>query len=388
MMFHVRPLKPKRNLRFVKLYIFPFFLMFLIYTLTSLLTATSLQYHLSSSLMKQTNIHVPTEYFVDLLAAEMTSMESPHLTNKKIQSLIFELATNVKIRDNRSLLGREIPGLSIYNTEIAVAGRGTNLTTLPVESPPPSPDQLEETEAAIPNQSDASQKSNEGTAPADPDAVKNSVLIYHSHSWEAFNPLLNLTKSSQDPASTNIQDNVIGLGEILKTELEAKGIGVEHDETNASAELKKKNWNYYQSYKLSREVIADAMASDKNLKYFIDVHRDSLGKELTTALIDKQSFARLFFIVGKENQQYDKNLQLAKKLNEALESKYPGISRGIFVKGKSEGDGVYNQDLSDRAMLIEFGGVDSNLSELKNSAKAFADVFSQYYWKAEEVSTQ
>ena len=76
-----------------------------------------------------------------------------------------------------------------------------------------------------------------------------------------------------------------------------------------------------------------------------------------------------------------KNTILAKNLHKALEKKYPGLSRGVVSKDKSEGNGVYNQDLSPRAILLEVGGVDNNMTELHNAIDAFADVFSEYYWQ-------
>lgn len=46
-----------------------------------------------------------------------------------------------------------------------------------------------------------------------------------------------------------------------------------------------------------------------------------------------------------------------------MEKKYPGLSTGVFSKGSPGDNGVYNQDLNDRALLLEFGGVDNNLEE-------------------------
>jgi stage II sporulation protein P len=69
-----------------------------------------------------------------------------------------------------------------------------------------------------------------------------------------------------------------------------------------------------------------------------------------------------------------------------LDKKYPGLSRGIFEQKGKGVNGVYNQDLSNNAMLIEFGGVDNNLDELKNTVAAVSDVFSEYYWQAEKVN--
>ncbi|MFD2511703.1 stage II sporulation protein P [Halalkalibacter alkalisediminis] len=41
-------------------------------------------------------------------------------------------------------------------------------------------------------------------------------------------------------------------------------------------------------------------------------------------------------------------------------------------------NGVYNQDLMENFILIEFGGGDNHMDELLLSTEAFADVFSSY----------
>lgn len=42
----------------------------------------------------------------------------------------------------------------------------------------------------------------------------------------------------------------------------------------------------------------------------------------------------------------------------------------MFAKGEIGDNGIYNQDLSDKALLLEFGGVDNNMEELKNASNA------------------
>jgi len=80
---------------------------------------------------------------------------------------------------------------------------------------------------------------------------------------------------------------------------------------------------------------------------------------------------------------------LAKELHQGLEKKYPGLSRGVLAKRKTSGNnGLYNQDLSNNSILIEVGGVDNNMEELTNTVKAFSDVFSENFWKAEKVNAQ
>ncbi len=49
---------------------------------------------------------------------------------------------------------------------------------------------------------------------------------------------------------------------------------------------------------------------------------------------------------------------------------------------------MFNQDLSEQAILIEFGGVENNWDELNRTADALAEVFSEFYWDAEKVSKE
>ncbi len=51
-------------------------------------------------------------------------------------------------------------------------------------------------------------------------------------------------------------------------------------------------------------------------------------------------------------------------------------------------NGVYNQDVSENALTIEMGGVDNTMEQLYNTTEVFAEVFSEYYWNAEKVSTE
>ncbi|MCM3654179.1 stage II sporulation protein P [Metabacillus litoralis] len=335
------------------------------------------------------------ELFIHFLGSENHYFYSDENANSSfsLSEIAFTLATNIKMTDVRTLLGRELPGFANYDTEIAVAGEGTDFTNLPIESAPPlevllqereiAQEKLEKTEATEKNENSNSTVEN---PPAKTTNGKKVVYIYHSHSWEAFSPLLKGIDNPDEAVSSNEKVNVIGMGSRLTEELNNRGIGVEHDKTNVTKALQQRKWNYNNSYTYSRETVQEALAGNDDLKYLIDIHRDSQPKKITTTTIDGKPFARLFFVVGKEHKNYEENLNLAKKINSMLEEKYPGISRGVFVKGKSQGNGVYNQDLTDRAVLLEFGGVENDLPELYNSIEAFAEVFSEFYWKdAEEI---
>ena len=47
------------------------------------------------------------------------------------------MATNIRFNDVRSFVGKELPGFGKYDTEIVIAGEGTNYSNLPIESSVP-----------------------------------------------------------------------------------------------------------------------------------------------------------------------------------------------------------------------------------------------------------
>ncbi|MBU8918642.1 stage II sporulation protein P [Bacillus sp. FJAT-29953] len=319
--------------------------------------------------------------FVQFFKAENHSfflkVNTPVFTIPKITDVAFQIATTIKPTDIRTYLGNEIPGLRMHETEIVVAGEGTNLRNLPKESAPPNKALLKEREASEEKLKEY-QRTDDGQLQ---NPENKTVFIYQSHSWESFLPVLKDAKTPDDAISSDERVNVIGLGNRLAQDLMSKGIGVEQDKTNMTQELLKKGWESTKAYVESREIVEAAAANNNQFKYFIDIHRDSLGKETTTKTINGKSYARLYFVVGKENKNYLENLEVAKALNGELEKKYPGISRGVFLKTYKDGNGVYNQDLSNKAMLLEVGGVDNNLNELHNTIDVFAEILADYYWK-------
>ena len=110
-------------------------------------------------------------------------------------------------------------------------------------------------------------------------------------------------------------------------------------------------------------------------KYFIDFHRDSVSYDKTTIKIGEKSYAKLLFLIGLENPNYQKNLAFTEKLTTLLDEKYPGLSKGIYKKGGVGVNGVYNQDNSEYTILLEVGGPDNKIEEVLNSVNAFSEVF-------------
>ncbi|MFC7687030.1 stage II sporulation protein P [Ureibacillus sp. GCM10028918] len=211
---------------------------------------------------------------------------------------------------------------------------------------------------------------------------KEVVYIYHSHSRESFLPFFKGTFEPEE-AYHSIA-NITLVGEMLGRAVENQGIGTDVDTSDIVHLLNTSNLDYSSSYKVSREIVIKAQDENKDLEYFIDVHRDSLRKENTTIDINGLNYARLLFVVGNGHANFEKNLTFAKELQALLDISYPGLSKGILQKSSLHGNGIYNQDLSPNSIILEIGGVDNTIEELDRSTEAFATVLSNYYWQRKE----
>ncbi|WP_408006219.1 stage II sporulation protein P [Pseudalkalibacillus sp. A8] len=380
-------LKKPQNETFLKRVFFFAVIVLVLFVTVSILASSFFEKRFQSSSLKGTLHIFSTEQLVAFMGTVNPYFQQGLPNSYKppsIQSLSFELATNIKPGDIRSLLGRELPGFAIFDTEIVVAGEGTDYTTLPIESAPPLDVLLKEREVA-----EEKLKVEESEETPKPDMTTNGrkvVYLYQSHSYESFLPLLKGAEVSDDANSSNPEANMIRVGGMLANELEQRGIGVQQDRSNIGEKLKDRGWNHGNAYQLSREIVQTAVADNKDITFSFDLHRDSQRRDKTTVEINGKSYAKLMFVIGKANPDYEKNLQLAEELHHLLKEKYPGLSRGVILKSKTEGNGIYNQDLSDQAALLEVGGVDNNLEEIQRSTEAFAEVFAEYYWKDEKVN--
>ncbi|WP_226667335.1 stage II sporulation protein P [Metabacillus litoralis] len=367
-----------------------FIILFMTFLLSGILTSLKPEYRLTSSSINDLTTNIDGESFLQLLGAEnryFTSALPEQAEPIKLSSLMFTVATSINPDDPRSLLGRELPGFSLFDSEIVVAGDGTNYTNMPYESPPPTEVLEQEREASI-DKNDVVNPSDE--EPKAPPALttgdKKVVYIYNTHNTESYLPLLEGEKDPNRAIHSNA--NVTLVSELLGKALQEQGIGSQVEEKDVQANLKQKGWNYAKSYTASRTVVQEAMASNQELRYLIDIHRDSQRKDITTIKIGDKTYAKIAFVIGGDNPTAEKNEKIAKELHALLEKKYPGLSRGIFEQAGKGVNGVYNQDLSSNALLLEFGGVDNNLDELKNSVTAVSDVFSEFYWQAEKVNAE
>nr|WP_239534575.1 stage II sporulation protein P [Priestia taiwanensis] len=293
------------------------------------------------------------------------------------------MTTNIQFDDIRSLIRTELPGYSSFYSPIS---SDDDFTTMPEEENVTMEELAKEREVDIGSirKAQESNKPTETPPPTQTTSGKKVAFIYHSHSRESFLPLLPGVTNPDHASSPKA--NVSLLGERLKSELEKHGIGAEQDKTDIVQLLLNNKLTYGSSYTMSRKVVQEAMKTNNDIQYLIDIHRDSARKNSTTVEINGQTYAKVYFVVGMDNKNYATNLNLATSIHNELNKKYKGISRDVYKKSRKMGNGIYNQDLSPNSLLIEIGGVDNTLDELYRTVDLLAEIISDYYWKDAKVN--
>ncbi|WP_203247690.1 stage II sporulation protein P [Sporosarcina beigongshangi] len=211
---------------------------------------------------------------------------------------------------------------------------------------------------------------------------KDVVYIYHTHNRESFLPYLKGIDKPED--AYHSKANITLVGEMLGRALERRGVGTKVDSTDIVQELSLRGVDYGGSYKLSGDIVRSALVENKNLEIFLDLHRDSLRKDSTTLEMNGENYARLLFVIGTGHEDFARNLSFAEGVDNLLAIQYPGLSKGILKKDSSQGNGVYNQDISPNSVIVEIGGVDNTVEELYRTTEVLADVLSDYYWHGEK----
>ena len=192
------------------------------------------------------------------------------------------------------------------------------------------------------------------------------VYIYNSHQLENYN--------TSYLEAYNIKPNVMMASYILREKLNDLNIRTIVETNSVEAILTANSWNYASSYQASRILMQDAKTTTPTLTYFIDLHRDSSKREKTTLEIDNEKYAKVLFVVGKEHENYNQNLEFVTKINEKLKTFHVDLSRGIYLKEGAGVNGIYNQDFSPYTILIELGGPENTIDEVANTIDILAKV--------------
>ena len=165
---------------------------------------------------------------------------------------------------------------------------------------------------------------------------------------------------------------------LLKDKLNSKNVSTIVEDTNMAEFIKNSGMTSNQFYGSSRIFMKNAISKYPSLKFFIDLHRDSIDKDISTININNKNYARVLFVIGTSNKTYKDNEDVSKVISDKINSKYPKLSRGIFERYTKDWPEAYNQDLSKYSILIELGAKENTMEEVMNTIDVLSEVLSEY----------
>ncbi len=199
---------------------------------------------------------------------------------------------------------------------------------------------------------------------------KPSVLIYHTHATESYNPAKEGNFHSLKKDYT-----VIAVADVITEELEKRGYTVIHDETYHDYP------SYNGSYGRSLVTARNILEKNPSIKMVLDIHRDGFDNidtrsdrlslvENSRVQINGEYAARFMFVVGGKTENRKEVETFANFAKSISDSKYPGLAKEVFTNQY----GKYNQYLSDYAALVEIGSNTNTIEEAKKTGYYLADV--------------
>lgn len=202
-----------------------------------------------------------------------------------------------------------------------------------------------------------------------------TILIYHTHATEAFLQDENYTYAeSAEWRTEDNEKNIVHVGEVLKTELEAIGYNVIHDTANVEPP------ELTSAYSRSLEV----MKKYEGVDIYIDLHRNAADVNTVqnnTVMAEGKACAKMFFVagtgIGTYEGEYDiapdwrANYTFAASVMHEMSAIAPGMMKPIRTKV-----GRYNQHMG-MCLLLEIGNNANTMEEILNALPYFTKAFSE-----------
>lgn len=197
------------------------------------------------------------------------------------------------------------------------------------------------------------------------------VLIYHTHSQEAF------ADSKQGDESTSI----VGVGDYLAELLnDTYQISTVHHK--GVYDLIDGQLDRSRAYELAEPEIQKILEENPSIEVVIDLHRDGVGENthLVTEVNGKPTAQIMFFngmsrtkangnIDYLKNPYIEDNLAFSLQMQLAAAQKYPGFTRRIYLKSYR-----YNMHLAPKTLLVEAGAQTNTVEEMRNAMEVLAEV--------------
>ena len=167
---------------------------------------------------------------------------------------------------------------------------------------------------------------------------KPTVYIYNTHQKEAYSNGM----------------TVLDAAYVMEEKLKNNNIDVIVEKRDITEFMRTNNISYSYSYYASKFYVQDALEKN-NLDLLIDLHRDATNKEAS-------------------------NIQI-NGVNYIINNKYKDLSRGIIIKTGKNVNGIYNQNLSNKIILLELGCNNSTFEEVQNTINLISPLIGEYLYE-------
>lgn len=199
------------------------------------------------------------------------------------------------------------------------------------------------------------------------DASAPQILIYHTHSLEAY----------ADSAEGDLSAGVVGAGEYLAQLLRTQyGFNVIHH--TGQYDVENRDW----AYSYAEPAIRQILEENPTIEVVIDLHRDAVKEDVRlVADIDGRPTAKFMFFNGLSynntqgnidylyNPYIKENLAFSFQAQALANEYYPGVTRGIYLRALR-----YNMHFCPKSMLIELGAQTNTCEEIWNAVPILAQI--------------
>lgn len=216
------------------------------------------------------------------------------------------------------------------------------------------------------------------TGTSAPSSDSLNVLLYFTHSHETYKPYV--ADKQGKTAVYDTQTNLLNMKKTIADYFRFNGINATTLNVDVMKLLTEKGLNISKAYDMVRPYVKQEIQKN-NYDLIIDIHRDAVGKSASTVKHQDVNYAKVAFIIGLKNPNYKKNLEKAEILSREMNKIIPNISRGIIKKGGVGVNSIYNQDLSDKLLLIEIGAIENTEDEVYRTVSVLAQAISNSFKK-------
>lgn len=205
------------------------------------------------------------------------------------------------------------------------------------------------------------------------DASQPQILIYHTHSQEAF----------IDSAEGDVNDTIVGIGNRL-TEILTDTYGYNVIHHTEVYDLIDGVLDRNMAYTLAAPDIQQILDENPSIEVVIDLHRDGVDGYKFVTEIDGKPTAKIMFYNGLSrsaqngeiaylpNPYIGDNLAFSFQLQLKAAEYYPGWMRNIYLSSLR-----YNLHMRPRSLLIEAGTQLNTVQEELNAMEPLADILNQ-----------